>query len=265
MRHRVPLCIVWFGFTTALAQPRIEERPELGESFEKWGVHGSFLLYDLKNDKYISYHSARCRQRFTPASTFKIFNSLVALETSVASDEHFVLKWDSVQRRVPSWNMDQDMATAIKNSTVWYYQEIARRIGEKRMQEWITRERYGNMDISGGIDQFWLSGGLRISQEEQIEFLRRLYEGTLDFSKRTMDIVRRIIILKDTTTYTLRGKTGWGDQDGKNVGWLVGYLERDGSVYFYATNIESPEPAPETFASARRGITEEILKSLGLL
>jgi beta-lactamase class D len=259
------LLLTLAAWQLSVAQPVVEERPALGDYFKKYDAKGSFLLYDLKQDKYIAYDSARCKQRFVPASTFKIFNSLVALETGVAPDEHLVLKWDSVQRRNPEWNKDQDMASAIKNSTVWYYQEIARRIGGKRMKEWITREHYGNMDISGGIDQFWLKGGLRISQEEQISFLRELYAGNLDFSERTMDIVRHIIILKDSTAYTLRGKTGWGDVEGKNFGWFVGYLEQKGNVYFFATNVEAPEPPPDSFGVSRRAITEAILKSLGLL
>ena len=259
------LLLTLIAWQMSIAQRVVEERPNLGDYFKKFGVSGSFLLYDLRNDKYIAFDSARCRQRFVPASTFKIFNSLVALETGAAPDEHLVLKWDSVQRSNPAWNKDQDMAAAIKNSTVWYYQEIARRIGAKRMKAWITREHYGNMDISGGIDQFWLRGGLRIYQEEQIGFLRKLYAENLHFSDRTMEIVRRIIILKDTTAYTLRGKTGWGEQGGRNFGWFVGYLEQKGNVYFFATNIEAPEPPPDSFGLARRGITEDILRSLGLL
>lgn len=261
----VSLLMVILAVSNTLGQALWERRSEFGDYFKKYGVDGSFLLYDLKNDKYLAYDSVRCKQRFVPASTFKIFNSLIALETGVAPDEHMILKWDGVKRERPSWNQDQDMATAIKNSTVWYYQEIARRIGEKRMRDWIMREHYGNMDMSGGIDKFWLEGGMRISQEEQIELLRKLYAGTLHFSKRSMDIVKRMIILKDTTTYTLRGKTGWEDRDGRNIGWLVGYLEQNSNVYFYAINIEAPEPAPQSFAAARREITEAIFKTLGLL
>jgi beta-lactamase class D len=259
------LSLVLCVWQVSVAQSVWEVRQEFGELFKKFGVAGSFLLYDLKLDKYIAYDSTRCTIGFPPASTFKIFNSLVALETGVAPDEHFVLKWDSVDKGRPSWNQDQDMATAIKNSTVWYYQELARRIGEKRMKEWITKEHYGNMDISGGIDKFWLEGGMRISQHDQIDFLRRLYVGTLHFSKRSMDIVKRIIILKDTTTYTLRGKTGWAQREGTNIGWLVGYLEQNNNTYFYAINIEAPEPAPSSFAASRREITEAILRGLGLL
>lgn len=266
MARIASLVMLLFTFTSeGFAQVRFEQRPEWGKLFVSQGVKGSFLLYDLKQDKFFAYDSARCMQRFPPASTFKIFNSLVALETEVIPDEHMVLKWDGVDKGRTSWNQDQDTETAIKNSTVWYYQELARRIGRPRMREYIESEHYGNMDISGDIDKFWLNGTLQISQAEQITFLRKLYAGLLHFSKHNMDIVKRIIILKDTAGYVLRGKTGWADLPRKNIGWLVGYLEQNQSVYFFATNIESPDPAPENFMTARREITDAILKSLGLL
>ena len=239
--------------------------PEWAAHFRDYHLTGSFLLYDLKNDAFAIFDSTRCAMPFAPASTFKVFNSLVALETGVAPDEHMVLRWDGVKRERPSWNQDQDMATAIKNSTVWYYQEIARRIGRQRMGEWVTREHYGTMDISSDIDQFWLNGTLKISSFEQIDFLRRLHARTLHFSTRSMEIVQRMIILRDTTGYILRGKTGWHTQDGKNLGWFVGYLEQKGNVYFFAITVGAPDPAPPSFARARQEITERILKSLGLL
>lgn len=238
---------------------------DFGSHFARYHVKGSFLLFNSRENSYTAYDTARCRERFIPASTFKIFNSLVGLESGVIPNEHYVMKWDSTVRRVPAWNKDQDMAEAIRNSTVWYYQELARRVEEERMQKYITQEHYGNMNISGGIDQFWLIGALRISQFEQIDLLRKLHDDALHFSKRSMEIVKRILILKDTPTYTLRGKTGWTVVDSVNYGWFVGYLERDGNVYFFATNIEAREPASESFADARRGITEEILKKLSML
>jgi beta-lactamase class D len=35
---------------------------------------------------------------------------------------------------------------------------------------------YGNQDISGGIDQFWLSSSLKISPKEQADFMEALYK-----------------------------------------------------------------------------------------
>jgi beta-lactamase class D len=249
----------------ARSQSAIVERPDFGESFSTFGLKGSFLLYDAKQDTYLAYDSARCRKGFIPASTYKIFNSLVGLETGVIPDENFIIPWDSVTRGVPSWNKDQTMAEAFRNSTVWYYQELARRVGAARMQKLVTANQYGNMDISGGIDRFWLTGALRITQYQQIDLLRKLHENALAFSPRSMEIVKRIMILKDTSTYVLRGKTGWADIDSMNYGWFVGYLEQRGNVYYFAISVEACGTVPDNFVAGRRAITEAIFKRLGLL
>ena len=198
-----------------------EIRDDLKKFYDQYKVYGSFVLCDQSNDKYIFYNQSQFKQPFTPASTFKICNSLIGLETGVIKDENFIIPWDSVTRRVPAWNQDQDLKTAFKNSTVWYYQELARRVGGEKMKYWLDKANYGNADTSGGIDKFWLTGGLRITPEQQIDFLKRLHDNTLPFSQRSMDIVKSIMTAKDTLGYVVRAKTGWGEQDNKEIGWYV--------------------------------------------
>jgi len=241
------------------------DHPEFERYFRQYNVKGSFILYDLQHDAYTYYDLERCKERFIPASTFKIFNSLVALETKAVQDENIVLPWDGVRRAVPTWNQDQDMKAAIKNSTVWFYQELARRIGKDTMQQYINLVQYGNKNIGGGIDMFWLTGQLRISQMEQIQFLVHLHKEDLPFSRHTMETVKRILIQEETPTYTFRAKTGWGEQDGKNIGWYVGYIEREGNVFFFATNIESENSDESLFPGARIAISRQILQDLALL
>jgi beta-lactamase class D len=246
------------------AQQKCREIPELEKYFKEYHVVGSFVMYDRKNDSMVCYNRERISKEFTPASTFKIPNSLIALETGVATDENFALRWDSTKYRVESWNKDHTLTTAFANSVVWYYQEIARRIGQKRMQHFVDTLQYGNRDISGGIDLFWLRGGLKISQLQQIDFLRRLYSYQLPASKRSIDIVKKIMILEKTDTYTLSAKTGLALRTDREIGWLVGYLERDGNVYFFATNIEQKDPT-DLFGKARLEITRKIFHALHLL
>lgn len=239
-----------------------EEVIDLQKYFDEYGHTGCFILYDLNNHKYIRYNPERCKQRFIPASTFKIFNSLAALETRAVKDEHDTIKWDGVERSWNEWNKDMDMKHAFKVSAVWFYQEIARRIGEERMQQLIDENHYGNQDISGGIDLFWLQGGFRVSPDEQIEFLKTLYNNELKFSQRSMDIVKEIMIYEQNENFILRAKTGWGIRFEIQIGWFVGYLERDGNVYIFATNVESKNP--EQRYVSRIEITKKILKELGL-
>ncbi len=235
-----------------------QERPDFGKYFQQAGVKGTFILYDFKKNKYLVYNPKRANTRYIPASTFKIFNSLVALETGVVKDENEVIKWDGVKREIPQWNQDHTMKTAIKVSAVWFYQELARRIGEKRMQNYINLTNYGNRDIGGEIDKFWLQGDLRISPKEQIDFLVKLHNNNLPFSPRAIAIVKNILIVEKTEDYVLRGKTGLKSE----VGWYVGYLESDRNTYFFATQLDIVK-AKDT--KARVEITRSILKDMGLL
>ena len=243
----------------------VEVRDDFKNHFEQYRVQGSFTLFDLKNNKWILCNQEQWKKPFIPASTFKICNSLIGLETGVIQDENFVMKWDGVDRSRPEWNKDHDLKSAFRNSTVWYYQELARRVGGERMKKWLDLIGYGNADTSGGIDMFWLSGGLRITPEQQVLFLKRLYEDKLPFSKRTMDIVKQIMVAKDTATYTLRAKTGWGDQGGQDIGWYVGYLQTKDNVIFFATCIQRPKSDELSFLNARIEITLNILRELKLL
>lgn len=246
---------------SAQKEPLREEHAEFGTFFADAGVEGSFTLYDARNNRYLLWNPERSATAFIPASTFKIFNSLVALETGVIKDENEEIEWDGVERQIPAWNRTHTLRSAIQHSVVWFYQELARRIGQERMQAWIDSVGYGNQDISGGIDRFWLDGGLRISPEEQIAFLIRLKNNDLPFSQRTMDIVKDIMILERTEDYIYRGKTGWALRDSSDIGWFVGYLERGDSTWFFATNLAMEG---EKDIAHRKEITWKILESLGL-
>jgi beta-lactamase class D len=231
------------------------------------GIAGAFAVLDPKAGRLLVHNPERARTRFTPASTFKIPNTLIALESGVASGPDFRLQWDStVAPRQPwwpaEWARDHTLRSALRASAVWYYQEIARRVGSARMQQYVDRFDYGNRDISGGIDQFWLDGELRISPMEQVDFLRRFHAGELGVSDRATRIVKDVLVLEATPTYRLSGKTGWAGIGDSGVGWLVGYLERGDDVYFFATNIPIRRNQD---AAERLPITKASLRELGLM
>jgi beta-lactamase class D len=233
------------------------------------GLQGTFVLHDARTGKTFCHDPQRAATPYLPASTFKIPNTLIALETGVASGPDFFLQWNSAE--VPpqpwwpaAWSQGQTLRSALKNSVVWYYKELARRTGEERMQAYVNRFSYGNRDISGGIDQFWLSGDLRISAEEQADFLQRFYAGKLGISERSTRLAKEMLVLEDNPAYRLSGKTGWAGlgEAGQQIGWLVGYLERNGQVYPFAMNIGIEK---DEDAALRMPITKAILRQAGLI
>lgn len=274
------ICIVFILFQTVqpastMPESAIETPPsvevsqnvDFGRHFQDLGVEGSILIYDANNDRVFQHNPQRNTTAFLPASTFKILNSLISLETGVISDELAILTWDGISRKVFAWNRDLNMREAIKLSAYPFYQVLARRVGHDRMQQWVNQVGYGNQKIgsSDDIDKFWLQGELRITPQEQIQFLRRLYKNDLPFSERSISIVKDIMIMEKTPDYTIRGKTGWvGFDDGvrPQVGWLVGYLEKGENVYFFATNIDIRN---EKDPAARLELTRRCFKALAVL
>lgn len=265
-KRTIRIAVIIVLVVTVFIQAQTTEfRADFNKYYNQYNVEGSFVLYDQSNDKYIFYNQSQFKQPFTPASTFKICNSLIGLETGVIKDENFIIPWDSVIRRIPAWNKDQDLKTAFKNSTVWYYQELASRVGGEQMKYWLEKANYGNADTLGGIDKFWLTGGLRISPEQQIDFIKRLHNNQLPFSQKTMNLVKNIMIARDTLGYVIRAKTGWGEQDDTNIGWYVGYMEKENKVYYFANCIQTTDSENKDFARARIDIVYLILDELQLL
>ncbi|MBE9110118.1 class D beta-lactamase [Nodosilinea sp. LEGE 07298] len=237
------------------------------QHFQDLEVEGAIIIHDLNQNVTYQHNRDRNLQPFLPASTFKILNSLIALETGVIQNDVVVLTWDGIERMVPAWNQDLNLRRAFNLSAVWFYQVLARRVGPDRMQQWVSAAGYGNQTIGSpdSIDSFWLEGDLRITPQQQIEFLQRLYRNELPFSEAAIATVKDIMIVERTPDYTLRAKTGWagfGEPDQTQIGWYVGYLEQGENVYLFATNIDMRQ---DSDGPARLELTRRCLSSLNLL
>lgn len=225
---------------------------------------GTIVIYDKAQERYYRYNQPRAAERFTPASTFKIPNSLFGLESGIITDENHLLKWDGVKRWRKEWNQDNTLASAIKYSVVWYYQELARQIGKVKTEKYLKDIGYGNCRVGEKVDYYWLDNSLKISAEEQIAFLKRFYDYKLPFSKRSVDIVKKIMPEEKYQKSVMKFKTGTGNkEDGTWIAWLVGYVEKKGNVYFFAFNIEAA--TFEKVDRLRNKISREVLKQSKIL
>jgi beta-lactamase class D len=237
------------------------------------GHTGGFSIYSFKSNRYIQYNAEHCKKRLSPCSTFKIPNSLIGLETGIVPDSGFIIKYDSVlhprdasmlhSEPFKYWFQDLSLKMAFKYSCVWYYQELARRIGHERMAKYINLLEYGNEDISSGDDTFWLCGSIQISINEQIEFLKKLYMNRLNgFSDKSINTVKDIMLYESTPQYKLFGKTGTGNCfEGKLLAWYVGFVETDAGTSVFAMNIivDSFDELKNNF---RIELTKNVLKQL---
>ena len=235
----------------------------LKKYFDAKNVEGCFTMLNNTDGQITVYNMAWDTMRVLPASTFKIVNSLVGLQTGAITDENMVIKWDGIRRPIKEWNKDMDMKEAFKVSCVPYYQEVARRIGRDTMQRWIDSLSYGNKNISGPIDSFWLNNQLKISPDEQLGLLKRLYFDQLPFRKSVQQIVRDVMLQEDNTAYKLSYKTGWGfDEQKRSIGWVTGWIEENRHVYFFVTMVRSADKDID-MKRVRLDVTKDVLKDLG--
>jgi beta-lactamase class D len=248
-----------------VAPQRSEIRDALAKRFTDAGTNGTFVGYKIDDYLIIASDTDRSGQAFLPASTFKIPNSLIALETGVVDDpDKDVFKWDGVKRSIEAWNQDHTLRSAIAASAVPVYQEIARRIGAERMQKYLDLFEYGNRNIGGGIDQFWLTGELRIDPIEQTDFVDRLRRGMLPVSKRGQDLVRDILPVTKAGDATIRAKSGLlGAELGKpSLGWLVGWADKGGAQTVFALNLDVRE---QRHVADRMRLTQQCLTDIGAI
>ena len=190
----------------------------------------------------------RAKQRLSPFSTFKIPNSLIALDTKLITNAQQTLTFDKKKYPAQTWwpsvwkLPEYNLATAFKFSMVPIYRQLATDIGQETMQTYVSKFSYGNQDISSGLDDFWLSGSLKISALEQIQFLQKMHHGQLAISQQSIDTLKEVMLVEKNDNYTLYAKTGAGkanvhDKSSQSMlGWYVGFVENSEGVHYFAFN-----------------------------
>lgn len=263
---RLIFAAVLFSFA-ACSPNNVTVDDSLKKFFDDNKVTGTFGLFDNGQGKFTIYNLSRYKDStYLPASTFKIVNSLIGIQTGRIVDEKMVIPWDGVLRANPDWNKDLTMQEAFKVSAVPYYQEVARRIGKDTMQFWLDTlglgSRYKKFSITNNLDTFWLDNSLKVTADEELGLIKKLYFNQLPFQSRPQDIVKKIMLQESNSNYKLSYKTGWGfRENGNAIGWVVGWVEENQHVFPFVLNIEGPHDTD--MKTIRLNILKGILKKQG--
>ncbi len=241
-----------------LANFLFAEDLELKKLFDKRALTGTIVISSVDNKTVFISDDKRAKEQLTPVSTFKIANTLIALEEKAVKDELEIIKWDGKDKGWKPWNQDHSIKSGFPVSCVWCYQELAKRVGLDKYHQHLKQLNYGNMQTGGNLTRFWLDGDLKISALEQIEFLQKLYKNDLPYKQRNLDKTKDVMIVESNDNYTIRVKTGWA----MKIGWYVGYIELKNKTWFFAMNMNMPELSQ---AKYRKEITMEALKIKGII
>jgi len=257
-------CLLLLTIFQSCSQNNVKVDKNLAKYFDENKVEGCFALMDNGTGKFTVHNLRRYRDSsYLPASTFKIVNSLIGLQTGIISSDSMVIKWDGIKRWNDDWNKDLTMYDAFRVSAVPYYQEVARRIGKDTMQIWLDSLRYGTKKVKAAIDTFWLDNSLKIKPDEELGLVKELYFNQLPFFKTYQETVKRAMLFEDNANYRLGYKTGWGfTENGHALGWVVGWIEENSHPYFFVLNIESPDKNFD-MKTVRLKMVKDMLKYLG--
>lgn len=250
---------------TACSPNNVTKDDSLGKYFKENNVEGCFALLDNGTGQFTVYNLERYRDSaYLPASTFKIINSLIGLQTGKIVNDSMVIKWDGIDRGRAECNKDMTMYDAFRISCPPWYQEIARRIGRDTMQHWVDSLSYGNKKISS-VDTFWLDNSLKIKPDEQLGLMKKLYFNELPFHKLNQEIVKRAMLWEDNTNYKLSYKTGWGTKEnGNSLAWTIGWIEENKHPFFFVLNLETPDRNAD-IPAIRTKILNSILQQLDFM
>jgi beta-lactamase class D len=236
--HKNMSNLLIFIFTVLLPVIADADDSAISRLFDQKGVDGTVVIASLRSGQTFVHNEFRAKQRFSPASTFKIMNTLIAVEEGAVASKSDVFEWDGHIYAISDWNHDQTLLSAFKVSCVWCYQELARRVGTEKYESYLKQSDYGELQSEFSTTMFWLDGSLQISAREQINFLRKAFLQQLPFGERAYEILQQIMLEKKTPAYSLWAKTGWATRVKPQVGWYVGYIETSKDVWLFALNME---------------------------
>ncbi len=236
--------------------------PDISKLYAEANVNGTLIIASLDGNKLYLHNPQRAQQAFLPASTFKIPNTLIALNEGIVQHDKTPIKWDGIKRDLAVWNQDQTLHTAFTYSCVWCYQQFAANIGQQKYQHYIKQLHYGNEKTGSELTTFWLEGDLRISTLGQVRFLRKLYNKDLPFKHEHFTLLKKIMLVEKTPDYTLYAKTGWATRTTPSHGWYVGYIETKTNTWLFANNIQIDSSAE---LPLRKQLVMAALKKKGII
>lgn len=238
------------------------EDSELANLFHVHDVEGTIVLSSLDGQTEHVHNNERAEKRFLPASTFKLPNTLIALDEGAIADEEEIIKWDGKEKGWAPWNKDHSLTTALPVSCIWFYQELAKRVGMENYLSHLNNLNYGNRKTGPDLTTFWLDGELKISAVEQVQFLKKLYTNNLPYSQNYLHLLKELMVVDKNPNHIIRAKTGWATRIKNQQGWYVGYVEAKGQVWFFATNVAIKKKSD---ANSRKIITMQALRLKGII
>ncbi len=248
--------IAFFGSSCSVNKAQIDN--EIKSFFDEKNVEGCFTMLDNANGGITVYNMSMDTTRFTPGSTFDILHTLIALQVGAVINENTpIYISDTISADTNKCTIKQAF---IKNNTDFFGQ-ISKKIGKESFQIWLDSISYGNKKIGENLSSFWMNNSLKISPDEQLGFMKKLYFDQLPFRKSVHLSVRDMMVKEDNSAYKFSYRVGTSiNEKHQLVECLVGWIEENRHVYFMANMIQHKNAQSQ---SEVVNVTKKILEHYG--
>lgn len=261
--YRLAVVCLCAAFIYSCSSNNVHDRKDWAHYLSDKGVTGCIMLHNSVLNTFEVYNLQGTQNRYAPAASFNIMIALAGLETGVIRDTNMVMR-DSLNQPVAGISPDETMAMAFHRGDLPFLQQISRLVGKERMKFWMDSVKYGNMAVGIHIDSFWLDNTLRVSADEQLGLLQKLYYGKLPFQSRSQRLVKSLMLVDKTAKYQISYVLGSTSYAGKQVSWIVGWLEEKNRPHFFVLNVAAPASF-KSIDEVTRDILYEVLKEQDLL
>ena len=178
------------------------------------GIEGSFALLENGSGQFtIANLSSYKDSAYAPLNTFFILPSLMALDKGT---------------------IHPNPSTWISTDSVTYYQQLIDSLGRTAVLKTIDSIHYGKGVVSANLNEFWKDQSLRITADEQLGLIKKLYFKSLPFQKRSQELFNKMISKEENSNYHLsyieaRDST-------TQLSWVLGFEEENKHIYFFVLN-----------------------------
>jgi beta-lactamase class D len=263
MRTLIPSLLSLSLLLSACSTNNVTIDNSLGRFFDSARVKGTFALFDNGQGHFTIYNLPGYRDSaYIPGETFDIVQSLAAFQTGIVKDDkEIMLSGDSAVvdtatgEQTATVKAHYTLAEAFQKSgdivNNIVYGILMRRLGADTLRKWTDSLHYGNVaqvkDTSLGFIDL-----LRISPDEQLGLIKKLYFDQLPFFPRSQELVRNMMNKEENSSYKLDYKVARvldiyptdstrKEWKGPVMGWVVGWVEENKHPYFFVLNFDDPD------------------------
>lgn len=243
----------------------VEEMLDLSNAFNS--INGCAVLYSPSENKYSLYNEDMAEQEVSPYSTFKIISTLIGLHNNIIEDETSTMNYNGTQYLNLEWNGNLTLQTAFQTSCIWYFHQIINSVGEEKVKKELSELKYGNCDVSEWegsminpykeLNGFWLGSSLKISPYEQVKVLSKIFEGESFYDSKSVEILKKIMLIEDNQEQKIYGKTGSGSN---GEAWFMGFTEKGQQREYFAIYLNDSLQRDQISSSVAKEIALKIIE-----